>query len=154
MNTRNLAIEDALSPLIERAKIACGTYNQRIDPIMARVARHEPRCKNKTGHCRTCARLSQEYAAEQQGPPSREEIKTALRGLGRLTHDQVRSVIIRAFLRDTPEDRGPAEDLPPMQRLARTVAIWIMEVFDDACWPTEEEALDMLATFRPHTNAG
>ena len=49
---RNLAIEDTISPMIERAKIAIGTFEER-----ARQHFDRPAHTCTPGHCETCAAL-------------------------------------------------------------------------------------------------
>ena len=146
MHNRNLIIEDAISPLVERAKIAFGSFGERMEHHSQKWAGQEFNTARQ-----------EEYAAVfSEGHPSRAEIKLVFRGLGLgiITREEVRAVIIRMFLRDTPEDTGDYETQAPMQKLARTVANWIMGAFDDACWMSEEEAGGWLASARPHTTAG
>lgn len=153
---RNLIIEDAISPMIERAKIAIGTFGARAE---AHFSAASPVCLH--GHMESCAiceaRQDAWAAILADGHPTREEIRVAFRGRGlsTVTHEEVRAVLIRAMLRDSPEmRRRKCENLPPAQRLARTVAAWIMEAFDEASWMSEEEAMAVIATARPHTLAG
>lgn len=153
---RNLIIEDAVSSMIEAAKIAIGTFSARAD---AHFASTPPACTH--GHMRSCAvcegRQDAWAAILANGHPTRDQIRAAFRGLGlgSVTRDEVRAVIIRAILRDSPEMRRRKYDnLPPMQQVARTVANWIMEAFDNAAWPTEDEAMAIVAADRPHTLAG
>ena len=197
---RNLKIEDAISPLVERAKIAFLTFDDR-------MARHNAQWEHPTNRMLTSGReefdrlhaelleriadpvnakypvyvadaqstlasmdadgrdvFAARYGGQQDysavlndGHPSRAEIKLAFRGrtLGKINHDEVRAVIIRCFLRDTPEDTTTEfSELGQFQKLARVVSSWIMDVFDDACWMTEDEAEDWLASTRPHSIAG
>lgn len=150
---RRVVIEDALSPMIERAEIAIGTFQERADRHFARPAHT---CA--PGDCEICTAHQDAWSAIlAEGHPTRQEIRVAFRGrgLGSVSWDEVRAVIIRAILRDSPELMDTDyEELPPMQQLARTIANWIMEAFDDACWMTEEQGLAFIAADRPHTLAG
>ena len=150
---RNLTLEDAISPLLERAKIAFLTFDQRIERHYQKWNGHAPYEEQQF----PIERLDEYSSILNAGHPSRAEIKTAFRGLGlgKISHDELRSVIIRMFLRDTPEDTETEfEDLSQFQKLARVISGWIMDAFDDACWMTEEQAADWLASVRPHSIAG
>ncbi len=140
---RSLVIEDALSPLIERAKIALGRFPQCTERFFAQPPDRQ--------------RAEDWAAILADGHPTRQEIVLAFRGrgLGSVSPEEVRAVIIQALLRDLPEMTHAADaDLPPQQQLARTVATWIMEAFDEACWMTEDEAETFIVGARPHTVAG
>jgi hypothetical protein len=199
-NNRNLKIEDAISPMIERAKIAYLTFEERVtlfngkweqpteemlapgreefdrlraelsnriaDPVNARYpvfvddAKSTIASMDEDGSDVFSTRLGRQEewtTILNDGRPQRAEIKLAFcgKGLGKITHDEARAVIIRCFLRDTPEDTTTEfSELGQFQKLARVVSSWIMDAFDDACMMTEGEAEDWLASTRPHSIAG
>jgi hypothetical protein len=131
---RNLVLEDAISPLVERAKIALGTFDARWRAFFSLREASTPQ---------EHAERQEQYAALlNEGHPTPSEVRRALRGrgLGSITYDELRAVIMRMFLRDTPEDCGAYEQLAPMQQLARTVANWIMSAFEEAIWDAADNA--------------
>lgn len=112
-----------MSPFIERAKLAFSTFQERVAAFdEAATQQHWDGAKRQAAWTHLL----------NAGHPSPNEIKTIRRDLGTITHAEVRGIIIRAMLRDTPEDRRAYEVLTPWQQLTRTVTNWIMEAFDEA----------------------
>lgn len=108
----SLEIEDALSPFVERAKIAVGLRQQL-----------ETAYWQKWGHDVSCDQAVREWSAIQgDGKPTAAEIRAVLKT--GVTADQVRSVL----------NRLPIPHISGIDA-GEVVRRWLMDAFNEACWP-------------------